>query len=312
MQLNLLAIGCVDHDHPRRREVLLEFWRLSNLFHLTTYCLADKSRLLYSFDNFLLPVSGAFGEHDGEDRMGMMLRAEKDALKGHSRRQSILDGLPLFMERLGDTHHASAKLHDALVTKLFHLSGQCVNRKMCSAAFPVWAGSINNLTAAAARVVEAGLYRSPRIYRDLTLLIVQGAVLFDTLSLAATLGETFSFGREEGSGVFHTMLLAILVCLLEVCLATGVLMMVHICHSMEIPFGDNEINMTGLNYVATCAYRSLELIVPREANRSSQLEYDDLASLAAINITHVFGEKDANRADDEAELEAEEDCDMDV
>ena len=54
-------------DQPNGQEVLMELWRCVNLCNLATYCLADKTRTVYSFGNFLLPVSEAFGLYDGQE-----------------------------------------------------------------------------------------------------------------------------------------------------------------------------------------------------------------------------------------------------
>lgn len=47
-----------------------------NLMHLSTYCLADEKRLVYSFDTFLIPIAQAFGPFDGEEQQGMFRRTE--------------------------------------------------------------------------------------------------------------------------------------------------------------------------------------------------------------------------------------------
>lgn len=66
--LSTMACGTI---HPDRRQARLEIWRCANLFHLSTYVLADRQRSTYSFENFLLAVAEAFGEHDGQNNLGM-------------------------------------------------------------------------------------------------------------------------------------------------------------------------------------------------------------------------------------------------
>ena len=58
---------------PRQMiEVQMEFWRCVNLYHISSYVLADKSRETYNLDNFLIPVSTAYGEYNGRTQFGML------------------------------------------------------------------------------------------------------------------------------------------------------------------------------------------------------------------------------------------------
>ena len=69
-----------DSDPERRKALLLECWRTANLFHVATYLLADRTRKTYSWEGFLIPVSSAFGEYDGGEKLGMLRRWEIAAL----------------------------------------------------------------------------------------------------------------------------------------------------------------------------------------------------------------------------------------
>ena len=67
------------------REVRTEFWRCVNLHHLCSYVLADKQRLTYNLDNFLIPVASAYGEWDpGAGRFGMLRAEELELLSAWS------------------------------------------------------------------------------------------------------------------------------------------------------------------------------------------------------------------------------------
>ena len=71
-------------DQPNAAEVLLDLWRCCQLMHSSTYCLADRQGLVYTFESFLLPVAEAFGAHDSDEQLGMFLKPELIALgKGH-------------------------------------------------------------------------------------------------------------------------------------------------------------------------------------------------------------------------------------
>lgn len=61
-------------------EVRMEFWRTINLYHLCSYVLADKTRMTYNLDNFLVPVATAYGEYDGRSNFGMLRLGEIEVL----------------------------------------------------------------------------------------------------------------------------------------------------------------------------------------------------------------------------------------
>jgi len=78
VDLMAMVAGTVEPEYTVVRH---EFWRCVNLYHLTTYVLADKSRQTYNMDNFLLPVATAYGLHDGVERFGMLHRDEMAILE---------------------------------------------------------------------------------------------------------------------------------------------------------------------------------------------------------------------------------------
>ena len=84
-----LAVGQLG-DRPVNRPLLIELWRAANLVHVATFVLADKARAVYSFENFVLPVSEAFGEWNGADRRGMFT-AEELRMVSHS--QDVFEAL---------------------------------------------------------------------------------------------------------------------------------------------------------------------------------------------------------------------------
>lgn len=57
---------------PEMHEIRVEFWRCINLIHLCSWVLADKQRSTYNVEDFLVPVAMAYGEYDGEARLGML------------------------------------------------------------------------------------------------------------------------------------------------------------------------------------------------------------------------------------------------
>ena len=80
LDLTRLATGTMI-DKPHAREVLLDIWRCANIVHACAYALADRGRVTYSFNNFVLPVCESFGAHDGRDRIGMFRQSELDRLR---------------------------------------------------------------------------------------------------------------------------------------------------------------------------------------------------------------------------------------
>ena len=91
MQLMTIAGAEMGDQGASGLEALIDLWRAVNLVHLATYCLADKRRDIYSFDNFLLPVAEAFGPHDGAQQIGMFRRSE---LRGLGKEHLISSGAP--------------------------------------------------------------------------------------------------------------------------------------------------------------------------------------------------------------------------
>lgn len=66
---------------PHMHEVRLEFWRCVNLYHLCSFVLADKGRLTYNMENFLLPVASAYGEwNPAGGKFGMLHEKELELL----------------------------------------------------------------------------------------------------------------------------------------------------------------------------------------------------------------------------------------
>jgi len=279
VDLVTLAAGTIRTQHPRRQAVLLEFWRIANLYHLCTYVLADKTREVYSFQSFLLPVASAFGEHDGAGKRGMLRANEMRTLMKYAHGMALGRNRGQMADQRGDVESLAAVLHDALGVRFYRLVRESLDRQLTTAAWPVWGTNIARLRDAAADVKHASLFRTPRVYRDFTKWFVLMALLYDTLVLAATIGQVFSLQYK------WAWIVALLVALAYCMLVTMVLLVVEACRDMEYPYGSDTLDMPGLSYVTSAATQSLVLVSNANENPSQQAARE----LQQVDMEDLFG-----------------------
>ena len=211
-------------------------------------------------------------------------------------------------DRRGDTQSVAAVLHDALGVKLYRLVRGCLDRKLTTAAWPVWGASIAKLRDASTEVKQLSLFRSPRIYRDFTKWVAMAALLYDTLVLAVIVGRMFALSYK------WSWFLAALTMGLDIFLVLFVILVVEACRDMEYPFGQDTLDMPGLSYVTSAALQSLMLCTtrPGDSTISTQhLQTVDFRTLLGLpkEGKGVDDEEDEEEEEEDDENEQDEDCD---
>lgn len=264
-----------DSDQERRKALLLECWRTANLFHVVTYLLSDRTRQTYSWDGFLLPVSRAFGEYDGGEKLGMLRRWELEALtasiaeydelpsptptrKSRRRASSLKSSSSELSKIHGSVQSKEAVLFDVLHMRLYKLVRQLLARKLTTVAWPVWHNLLTSLTSSSCKIQKCGIFRKPRVYREAVQIVCQAAVAGDAVVLAAKMGEGF---RTVGADTWPAAIVAGFV---QLALTTSLAILINACLMMEVPLGDSLIDMPGLSYVASAAEESLRLVVSKD------------------------------------------------
>ena len=259
--------------NPKKPELLLELWRSANLTHLAAYCLADKNREVYSFENFLLPVAMAFGPYDGEEQLGMFHRSElvelgKEGLldeqapqpRGPTPRSTDRSRPPTNREvvgdQRGDMRSDVALIYNFFLARLYRLVRDAARAGLTTAPFPVWHGLLLNVKSSNDEIQRRGLYRMPKIYKISVLLVVTVTLMADSLVMGTVVGRVYQEGYEYADyvAVFATTLLAVLL--------VPITLLVASCMDMEEPFGSNSMDMPGLSYVRGAAEPTLNMIVP--------------------------------------------------
>jgi len=222
MQLMTIAGAEMGDQGASGLEALIDLWRAVNLVHLATYCLADKRRDIYSFDNFLLPVAEAFGPHDGAQQIGMFRRSE---LRGLGKEHLISSGAPqagaascesgsvgdgcdprdedeydlsathlqaathaeraddLMGDVRGNVRSDAALVYQFYSGRMYRVVRDCIKAKLTSMAGPVWGAALAGVRTASEEVQHRALYRMPKVYQ----MSVQ-VVLFTTLLVDASIG----------------------------------------------------------------------------------------------------------------------------
>ena len=286
-------------EHERRPELLLEFWRCANLIHLCTYVLADKAREVYSFDGFLLPIAEAFGEHDGDDKLGMLRVSELQGLQARLKKSVTRAGaVSELSNKRGDINSMAAVLNDAIAVRLYRLVEGVVSRKLTSVSWPVWGSALSRLRHSAAGVKQLALFRSPRIYRDFTRAIVLLAVFLDSILLAAAVGRAFS---ENFQWAWFAALISTVS---EILLVATVPCVVKACRDMEHPFGSDILDMPCLSYVTGAAMASLFTAFPSQAGGDADAVMQDgkgqlcaIERIQTVDFDELIGTGSPNHED---------------
>lgn len=199
-------------DQAHAYEVLIDVWRCANLMHAATYCIADHHATTYTFDGFLLPLSEAFGPHDGHTQLGMFRREELEALgKAHlvsaqTQAVSLTHGAPdpgagvgagggggsrtfydqtaasaeddLMGDVRGDVRSHAALCYQLYSCRLYRLVRESIRVRLTAATWPVWGSALSGLRDACEEVQRRALYRLPNAYRaTLWLLVIMTLVI---------------------------------------------------------------------------------------------------------------------------------------
>ncbi|KAL1504928.1 hypothetical protein AB1Y20_008695 [Prymnesium parvum] len=277
--LMILTCGCLDGADAAAHamgfasveKVLVEIWRCVNMIHLAEYTLADAKHTTYGVDNFLLPVSEAFGPFDGVHERGMLRADEwrrissqcappppRSSSRSWSRRRS--DATPRRKSAAAGLP-AAASRHFQL--KLHRLLSRCVAHRLTGTAWPVWGAALAALRLSAERVQQRAMYRMPRVYRQSVKFVVILALGVDSLALATEMARLFREGHA------HAWLVAALGTALAAVLLLFALLLIDSAMDMELPFGSGLLDMPVLSYVTQTAEATALMIEQLHTVRAS-------------------------------------------
>ena len=273
----MMIVGGTVHPHSEdmrqsRRGVRMEFWRCVNLFHVCTYVLADKTRNSYNFDNFLVPVATAFGDYDGDERLGMLRREELSLLvrttlaaPAAAPTSSTGDDAkpaagPSFSNSRGDVRSKTAALHSALGVRLYALTDFVLDQKLSRAAWPAWNQLLTQVLRASEGMKQRALFRLPRIYRYAVRYLIGSAIVTDTFILGARAGRLLLYASSHPDWLTFAWFGASALLVINLLVAYFVLLLVQGLSNMEQPFDQDLNSMPGLSYVCAAAEMSLRTV----------------------------------------------------
>lgn len=242
-----------------------------------------------------MPVATAFGDWDGETRLGMLRREELSLLvRSHQPSSSAPpneQGVNLNNSR-GDVRSRTAALHSALGVRLYALTDYVIDHRLSHAAWPAWNAQLKQVLNASEEMKQRALFRLPRIYRYAVRYLIYAAIVTDTFILGARAGRMLKHafltaaaaaGDGEASD-WRTFAWfgASMLFVFNLLAAYFVLLLVQGLSNMEQPF-DTEMNsMPGLSYVCAAAEMSLRAVACDPAG-SAPARRGSMDALAALN-----------------------------
>jgi len=252
-----LGVGTIVRDgaerEARARELLFDLWRCVNVMHVTTYVVSDKSRSVYSYERFFLPVCEAYGPHDAE-MAGMLRRDEwREMAKGLSKLRAMQGkpgGDPL-VDMRGDVRSDVAQTFSAFQVRLYRLASELIDQKLTSAPWPTWGATLLKMSDAMLDLQRRALYRMNKVYETSIISVVLTTLLYDSFVLGTVVGEHYQLAYRYA---WFTTALATLLLLALIFLVT---LIVGSCIHMEEPFGKDPMDLPGLSYVTAAAEATL-------------------------------------------------------
>jgi len=182
---------------------------------------------------------------------------------------------------------------------LYRLVTFVVDKKLTSVAWPVWGAELRKLREATDNVRIRALFRIPRTYRDSVRFLVSLTSCCDTIALAVMAGRLYqSDWQYAWAGLLLVTIANVFVVVFTaLIIASSVL--------MELPFGNQMIDMPGLSYTMAAAEISLQMVSPINNNQEDivDLNFDELMSASEVvekgGTKNPWEEKDDDDDDDE-------------
>ena len=273
-------------DQPGGTEALIELWRSANLCHLASYCMLDKGRTVYSFDHFLLPTAEAFGQHDGHERLGMFRRSELESLgKTIGRTPSSVsppmpasgalaaltgagslgddlvghlrpDEFSLVGDARGDVRSDVALIYHSSSVRCHRLVREAMKHGLSTAPWPTWYAALDGMFVGFDDLRRRGLYRVPKLYRICVFCVTNFALAADAFEIGTVVGRVYHADYQYAHAA-----LAFAATMLSVILVT-ITLLISACMDMEEPYGNNPMDLPGLNYARSAAEVTLNMVAP--------------------------------------------------
>ena len=156
----------------------------------------------------------------------------------------------------GDVRSRAGFIDSVFSMRLIRLVRYAIDKRMTSAAWPVWGAAINNHREATSALMRRAMPRVRTLYRVCVVFVVTLALAADALIVGTKVGLPLASNSNSNgawaAAVFAGAFLATVV--------VTVRLLVSFCQDLERPLGSKLVNLPVLSYVMAAAEISLRQI----------------------------------------------------